>query len=84
MVLTAVCATTWPVNLQTRPDAHRPLVRSIRDIAREPRPVLRPRRRQGALVLNGVQHGLCGRTFFLLADEDPAEFGAHEAIWLAA
>ena len=35
-------------------------------------------------VLNGVRHGLSGRTFFLLADEDPAEFQAHEATWLAA
>ena len=33
--------------------------------------------------LNGVRHGLCGRTFFLLPDEDPAEFQAHEAMWLA-
>jgi hypothetical protein len=35
-------------------------------------------------ALNGVRHGLCGRTFFLLADEDPAEFHRHEALWLAA
>jgi hypothetical protein len=35
-------------------------------------------------ALNGVRHGLCGRTFFLLADEDPAEFAAHEGTWLAA
>ena len=35
-------------------------------------------------ALNGVRHGLCGRTFFLLPDEDPAEFAAHEALWLAA
>ena len=34
--------------------------------------------------LKGVRHGLCGRTFFLLADEDPAEFAKHEALWLAA
>ena len=34
--------------------------------------------------LNGVRHGLCGRTFFLLPDEDPAEFREHEATWLAA
>jgi hypothetical protein len=34
-------------------------------------------------ALNGVRHGLCGRTFFLLPDEDPAEFHAHEARWLA-
>ena len=33
--------------------------------------------------LNGVHHGLCGRTFFLLPDEDPAEFQAHESLWLA-
>ena len=32
---------------------------------------------------NGVRHGLCGRTFFLLPDEDPAEFREHEAMWLA-
>jgi hypothetical protein len=31
----------------------------------------------------GVRHGLCGRTFFLLADEDPAEFARHESEWLA-
>ena len=34
--------------------------------------------------LNGVRHGLCGRTFFLLADEDAAAFQRHEALWLAA
>ena len=34
-------------------------------------------------ALNGVRHGLCGRTFFLLPDEDPAEFHGHEAMWLA-
>ena len=34
-------------------------------------------------ALNGVRHGLCGRTFFLLPDEDPAEFRKHEALWLA-
>ena len=34
-------------------------------------------------ALNGVRHGLCGRTFFLLPDEDPAEFQEHEAMWLA-
>ncbi len=34
--------------------------------------------------LNSVRHGLSGRTFFLLPDEDPAEFQAHEASWLAA
>ena len=34
-------------------------------------------------ALNGVRHGLSGRTFFLLPDEDPAEFQAHEAMWLA-
>ena len=34
--------------------------------------------------LNSVRHGLSGRTFFLLPDEDPAEFQAHEATWLAA
>jgi hypothetical protein len=33
---------------------------------------------------NGVRHGLCGRTFFLLADEDAAAFQKHEALWLAA
>jgi hypothetical protein len=31
-----------------------------------------------------VRHGLCGRTFFLLPDEDPAEFQKREAMWLAA
>ena len=35
-------------------------------------------------ALNGVRHGLSGRTFFLLPDEDPAEFPTHEATWLAA
>ena len=34
--------------------------------------------------LNSVRHGLCGRTFFLLTDEDPTEFQSHEATWLAA
>ena len=33
-------------------------------------------------ALNGVRHGLCGRTFFLLPDEDAAEFQRHEAMWL--
>ena len=33
--------------------------------------------------MNAVRHGLCGRTFFLLADEDPAEFARHETEWLA-
>ena len=32
---------------------------------------------------NAVRHGLSGRTFFLLPDEDPEEFAAHEAEWLA-
>jgi hypothetical protein len=31
-----------------------------------------------------VRHGPSGRTFFLLADEDPAAFREHEAAWLAA
>ena len=35
-------------------------------------------------ALNGVRHGLCGRTFFLLPDEDPAEFQEHERTWLAS
>ena len=34
-------------------------------------------------ALNSVRHGLCGRTFFLLPDEDPAEFREHGAMWLA-
>src|SRR4051794_8755283 len=34
-------------------------------------------------AMNAVRHGLSGRTFFLLPDEDPAEFAEHEAIWLA-
>ena len=34
-------------------------------------------------ALNAVRHGLTGRTFFLLPDEDPAEFRSHEARWLA-
>jgi len=33
---------------------------------------------------NAVRHGLSGRTFFLLPDEDPEEFAAHEAECLAA
>ena len=33
-------------------------------------------------ALNGVRHGLTARTFFLLPDEDPAEFQEHEATWL--
>ena len=32
---------------------------------------------------NLVHHALTGRIFFLLPDEDPAEFEAHEARWLA-
>ena len=32
---------------------------------------------------NLVHHALTGRIFFLLPDEDPAEFAAHEARWLA-
>ena len=35
-------------------------------------------------ALNAVRHGLSGRTFFLLPDEDPAEFAAHEAEVVAA
>jgi hypothetical protein len=35
-------------------------------------------------ALNSVRHGLCGRNFFLLPDEDPEEFKDHEATWLAA
>jgi hypothetical protein len=35
-------------------------------------------------ALDGVRHGLSGRTFFLLADEDPAAFEEHEAVGLAA
>ena len=35
-------------------------------------------------ALNGVRHGLCGRTFFLLPDEDSEEFREHEATLLAA
>jgi hypothetical protein len=34
-------------------------------------------------AMNAVRHGLSGRIFFLLADEDPAAFAAHEATWLA-
>ena len=34
-------------------------------------------------ALNNVRHGLTGRTFFLLPDEDPAEFAAHESGLLA-
>ncbi|MGD9508179.1 MAG: hypothetical protein AB7I59_13415 [Geminicoccaceae bacterium] len=33
--------------------------------------------------LNAVRHGLSGRSFFLLPDEDPEEFAAHEAELLA-
>jgi hypothetical protein len=35
-------------------------------------------------ALNGVRHGLSGRTFFLLPDEGPEEFNEHEATLLAA
>ena len=35
-------------------------------------------------ALNAVRHSLSGRTFFLLPDEDPAEFAVHEAELLAA
>ena len=35
-------------------------------------------------ALNGVRHGLSGQTFFLLPDEDPAEFLEHEAVWITA
>ena len=35
-------------------------------------------------ALNSVRHGLSGRTFFLLPDEDPAEFRQHEAELVAA
>ena len=34
-------------------------------------------------VPNLIHHALTGRIFFLLPDEDPAEFEAHEARWLA-
>jgi len=34
-------------------------------------------------ALNAVRHGLSGRSFFLLPDEDPQEFAAHEAGLLA-
>jgi len=34
-------------------------------------------------ALNAVRHSLSGRTFFLLPDEDPAEFAVHEAELLA-
>jgi hypothetical protein len=35
-------------------------------------------------AMNAVRHGMCGRTLFLLADEDAAAFAEHEAEWLAA
>ena len=35
-------------------------------------------------AVNSVRHGLSGQTFFLLPDEDPAEFLEHEAAWIAA
>ena len=38
---------------------------------------------KGRAARNAVRHGLSGRTFFLLPDEDPDEFAAHEAEWLA-
>ena len=34
-------------------------------------------------ALNATRHGLSGRTFFLLADEDEAAWREHEALWLA-
>ena len=39
---------------------------------------------KGRAARNAVRHGLSGRTFFLLPDEDPEEFAAHEAECLAA
>jgi hypothetical protein len=33
--------------------------------------------------LNATRHGLCGRAFFLLPDEDEADWRQHEALWLA-
>ena len=35
-------------------------------------------------ALSGVRHGLSGPTFFLLPDEEPAEFQRRAALWLAA
>ena len=32
---------------------------------------------------NATRHGLTGRTFFLLADEDEADWREHEVLWLA-
>ena len=32
---------------------------------------------------NATRHGLTGRTFFLLADEDETDWREHEALWLA-
>jgi hypothetical protein len=34
-------------------------------------------------ALNATRHGLCGRSFFLLPDEDPAEYARHETLWLS-
>jgi hypothetical protein len=34
-------------------------------------------------ALNATRHGLCGRSFFLLPDEDPADYARHEALWLS-
>jgi hypothetical protein len=50
--------------------------------ARSAGPVTDSRKTRSAL--NRVRHGQSGRTFFLLADEDPAEFERHTAMWLAA
>jgi hypothetical protein len=32
---------------------------------------------------NATRHGLTGRTFFLMADEDETDWREHEALWLA-
>ena len=77
--------TSCGVQLRSPCNAHHPHTRRNSSLAPERRPLQRPRhgRGQGSLRLNGFRHGLCGRTFFLLPDEDEAEFREHEALWLA-
>ena len=38
---------------------------------------------QARLSRNATRHGLTGKTFFLLTDEDEADWREHEALWLA-
>jgi hypothetical protein len=65
-------ATLTPAqSLASRPNGARPTAPATKD-------------GKARSALNAVRHGLSGRTFFLLPDEDPEEFAAHEAECLAA